>query len=152
MVSLTLILRECGSVHMKLASMILTFDNRLSLRRHKARSSRDSGAAVTQWSGGCNHLSQSLHINRMASLGMPSDMSIVILMQSLQRAPAAVVPSIGTPQLQHTILEQISHDRLRVVRKRETCVAAVWGVSDRVGNAMGASMSIASVASDVEIT
>lgn len=62
MVIFTLMRRECGSVQIKLASVILTFESPRSLRRHNASSSLDSGAAVIQWAGGCSHLSQSRHI------------------------------------------------------------------------------------------
>ena len=104
---------------MKLASIILTFWRPVSFRRHKANNSRDSGAAATQYDGGWSHLSQSLHVSSIASLGIPCDISIVSLTQSLQRAPAAVVPSIGTPQLQHSILFGVSleHPKIENVRR-----------------------------------
>ena len=67
---------------MKFASMILTLDNFGSFRRHSASSSRDSGAAVIHCAGGCSHLSQSLHMCIVASLGMPSEISTVSFTQS----------------------------------------------------------------------
>jgi hypothetical protein len=56
MVILTFIRLECGSVQIKLASMIRTFDKPLNFRRHRASSSRDSSAAVSQVFGGWSHL------------------------------------------------------------------------------------------------
>lgn len=61
-VILVLIRRECGSVQRKEASMILTLLRPRSLRRQRARSSRDSGAAVTHEDGGESHRSQSRHV------------------------------------------------------------------------------------------
>lgn len=57
-VILTFTLFECGSVQMKLASMILTLVSPLSRLRHSASSSLLSSAAETQWLGGCSHRSQ----------------------------------------------------------------------------------------------
>lgn len=87
---------------MKLASIILTLERPLNFRRHNASNSLDSGEAVIQCAGGCSHRSQlkqptgseclactsnrdetySLHICRVASLCMPSEMSTVSLTQS----------------------------------------------------------------------
>ena len=58
MVIFTLIRLEWGSVQIKLASMILTFERPLNFRRHNASNSLDSGEAVIQCAGGCSHLSQ----------------------------------------------------------------------------------------------
>lgn len=54
----TLIRLEWGSVQIKLASMILTFERPLNFRRHNANNSLDSGEAEIQCAGGCSHRSQ----------------------------------------------------------------------------------------------
>lgn len=126
---------------MKLASMILTFDMPLNLRRHKASNSLDSGDAVIQCAGGCSQRSQlkkvpesecpdvytsddthSLQMCKVASLCKPSVMSTVSLTQSLHSAPAAEVPSMGEPQLQHKMLEGCQH----VLLQKEHRVTT-WG-------------------------
>lgn len=81
-VILTLTLFECGSVQMKLASMILTFVSPLNRLKHNANSSLLSSAAETQWLGGCSHRSQPRQKWMVASRWMPSEISTFSLMQS----------------------------------------------------------------------
>lgn len=127
-VILTLILREWGSVHKNPASIILTLCNPRSFFKQTARSSLDSGAAEIHWLGGCSHRSQSLHVCSTASRGMPWETSTESLTQSSHRAPAAVVPSIGAPQLQQRILPSLlarkSFQSFENKEKEKTHVAA----------------------------
>lgn len=81
-VILTLTRFECGSVQMKLASMILTFVSPLNRLKHNANSSLLSSAAETQWLGGCSHRSQPRQKWMVASRWMPSEISTLSLMQS----------------------------------------------------------------------
>lgn len=124
---LTLMRFEWGSVQMKLASMMRTFDKPRRRRRQRARSSLDSRVATTHWLGGWSHRSQSLQQRRVDSRWMldfgvnqhefrlrtryqskirtyPWVTSTFSFRQSWHIAPAEVVPSMGAPQLQHRIL------------------------------------------------
>src|ERR1700761_4233154 len=98
-VILTFTLLECGSVHMKLASIMRTRFKPLSLRKHNASNSRDSGWATSHCEGGESHLSQSPHTCSTDSRWIPEERSTLSLRHSEQSAPADKVPSIGTPQL-----------------------------------------------------
>lgn len=92
---------------MKLASIIRTFDRPRRRRRQMASSSFDSGAATSQLVGGCSQRSQSLQKCRVDSRCTPWETSTERRTQSWQSAPAAVVPSIGAPQLQQRILDRL---------------------------------------------
>lgn len=59
---------ECGSVQMKCASVRRTLFRPLSFLRHIARSSCDSGLAITQLAGGDRNRSQ-LRQNEMEAVG-----------------------------------------------------------------------------------
>lgn len=106
MVIFILIRFECGSVQMKLASMILDLFRPLNFRKHSASSSRDSGAAVIHCAGGECHLSQSLQQCIVHSRWIPAEISTLSLIQSPHRASktSVEVPSIGAPQLQQRIV------------------------------------------------
>lgn len=100
---LTLILRECGSVQIKLASTTLTCRS-LNFFRQSANNSRDSGAATCQVVGGSSHRLQSRQKFTMASRWIPCDISTVSLMQSRHSVPS----SEGAPQRQQRTLDGIS--------------------------------------------
>lgn len=89
---------EWGSVQINEASIILSLFRRGSFRRHRANKCLLSGAATTHEFGGESHRSQSRHMCSVASRCMPSVTSVLSLMQSKQKAPAAWVPSMGAPQ------------------------------------------------------
>lgn len=71
---------------------------------------------------------------------MPSEISIVSFMQSLQRAPAAVVPSIGAPQLQQSILQDVNVVALR--KRCSTYVATLPEAEALCARETGTSISI----------
>ena len=72
---------------------------------------------------------------------MPSEMSTESLRQSEHSAPAAKVPSIGTPQLQHKILDRFEL-KFPGTDLGRTHVALSRGTRGLDGKETGASRSI----------
>lgn len=90
---------------MKRASIILTLLKPFNFLKQSASNSLLSGWAASHWFGGCSHLSQPRQKWRLASRGIPTEISVVSLIQSKQIArPLLLEPSIGVPQLQQRIL------------------------------------------------
>lgn len=71
-VNFTFMRLECGSVQIKLASMRRTLLRPFSFFKQRARSSRDSGLAITHAAGGEANFSQFLQKDRLASRDQPS--------------------------------------------------------------------------------
>lgn len=101
-VSFTFIRFECGSVHMKPASMSRTFERPFSFFRQMASSSRDSGSAIVHVVGGLRNRSQFLQKESDACFGIPSVISTEFRRQAIHKF--AELGSIGVPQSAHNTL------------------------------------------------
>lgn len=114
-ISYTFILFECGSVHIKDASINLTLFKLFSFFKHNESNSRDSKTQLTHSDGGCKYLSQPRQKYKVACFGMPSVISTCDRKQATHIFEG--FGSIAVPHSQHKLKNYIRYIYLKLLLK-----------------------------------